>query len=606
MLLLAVATTSICCGQVRTVAMVGDAAPGAPAGAKFLGFSIPSINDAGEVLVFAALEQGPGGVTSANDRGFWSELTGTLDVVALEGDHAPGTPPGVLFGQGFDAFGSVANEVAVVGHTLPPGVAGVTNENDYGLWKGDGDLLSLAFREGDHPPNTPAGAQYSGFFPLLNNAGQVTVLGSLLAGPGGVTSASDRGIWTDRSGTVTYVTREGDPPPGMPSAVVERLTAPVMNDLAHIAYAADLLEGVGGVTVDDDETIWSDRGGSFQILYREGEVAPGVPGSKFEALFAPQINKLGRVAFVGEMKVGEGGVTEDTKKGLWAEDGNGLQLLARAGDPAPGLPGVVYTDVLSSWIALQSNDAGAVAFVANLDAPGTDQDGASVWSTASGSLSHVMRRGDPAPGTAEGVTFNSVQTILTLRLNKEGQTAFCATLQGPGITGANDFGIWAQDTDGVLRPIAIEGQLFEVAPGDFRHISLIQYGDFNDRGEVTFNAAFTEGGQGVFVSQLVATLGLPGDYNENDVVDAADYTTWRDAMTAGLMALPNRDPSKSGPVDEDDFLYWRGRFGNALGAGAGIRASAVPEPTSLGLIALGGCLIATRRQRRAGDSSRLD
>ena len=51
---------------------------------------------------------------------------------------------------------------------------------------------------------------------------------------------------------------------------------------------------------------------------------------------------------------------------------------------------------------------------------------------------------------------------------------------------------------------------------------------------------------------------FPGDYNSNGIVDAADYTTWRDAMTAGATSLPN-DPTP-GTVDESDFLYWRGSF----------------------------------------------
>jgi PEP-CTERM motif len=70
---------------------------------------------------------------------------------------------------------------------------------------------------------------------------------------------------------------------------------------------------------------------------------------------------------------------------------------------------------------------------------------------------------------------------------------------------------------------------------------------------------------------------LFGDYNENDVIDAADYTVWRDAMTAASGSLPN-DPTP-GTVDESDFLYWRSHFGQTLGAGASANAQSVPgEP----------------------------
>ncbi|HEX9832661.1 MAG TPA: PEP-CTERM sorting domain-containing protein, partial [Mycobacterium sp.] len=86
---------------------------------------------------------------------------------------------------------------------------------------------------------------------------------------------------------------------------------------------------------------------------------------------------------------------------------------------------------------------------------------------------------------------------------------------------------------------------------------------------------------------LGAALGLPGDYNENDEIDAADYTVWRDTMTAGGTVLAN-DPTP-GTVNESDFEYWRDHFGEVLGSGSGaLASSAVPEPASfvLGLMAL--------------------
>jgi hypothetical protein len=84
--------------------------------------------------------------------------------------------------------------------------------------------------------------------------------------------------------------------------------------------------------------------------------------------------------------------------------------------------------------------------------------------------------------------------------------------------------------------------------------------------------------------------GLLGDYNGNDVVDAADYTAWRDALTAGSTTLLN-DPTP-GSVTESDFTYWRAHFGEVLGsgAGAGAGAAAVPEPSSLLLACLGSLM----------------
>jgi len=86
----------------------------------------------------------------------------------------------------------------------------------------------------------------------------------------------------------------------------------------------------------------------------------------------------------------------------------------------------------------------------------------------------------------------------------------------------------------------------------------------------------------------LAAAGLLGDYSNNGVIDAADYTTWRDALTAGSASLIN-DPTP-GTVDESDFLYWRAHFGETAPFGAGSGAGTVPEPTAA-LLSLAACAI---------------
>ena len=89
---------------------------------------------------------------------------------------------------------------------------------------------------------------------------------------------------------------------------------------------------------------------------------------------------------------------------------------------------------------------------------------------------------------------------------------------------------------------------------------------------------------------------LPGDYNENGELDAADYVVWRDALTTGA-ALPN-DPTP-GTVDETDFEYWRSHFGQSIGSGAGSQTLPVPEPAGW-LLALVGLAFAASLHRAAG------
>lgn len=77
--------------------------------------------------------------------------------------------------------------------------------------------------------------------------------------------------------------------------------------------------------------------------------------------------------------------------------------------------------------------------------------------------------------------------------------------------------------------------------------------------------------------------GLPGDYNRDDRVDAADYTLWRDTLDA-LVDEPGAgaDGDGSGRVDAGDYTVWRNGFGAE--AGAGTLATTAPEPAAAWLL----------------------
>jgi hypothetical protein len=92
----------------------------------------------------------------------------------------------------------------------------------------------------------------------------------------------------------------------------------------------------------------------------------------------------------------------------------------------------------------------------------------------------------------------------------------------------------------------------------------------------------------------------PGDYNNDGIVDAADYNVWRDSLgmaSAGLAADGNND----GKVDQEDYLVWKNHFGQGAGSGAG--SIAVPEPGGLAL-ALVAMLIALTSPARSASSLR--
>ena len=92
-------------------------------------------------------------------------------------------------------------------------------------------------------------------------------------------------------------------------------------------------------------------------------------------------------------------------------------------------------------------------------------------------------------------------------------------------------------------------------------------------------SGFTEATAFVAVPTLAA--GLIGDFNNDGVVDAADYLVWRNASPTAT--LPNdRTP---GVVNASDYADWRANFGKTQPAsGVALGGKPVPEPASILLL----------------------
>jgi hypothetical protein len=89
---------------------------------------------------------------------------------------------------------------------------------------------------------------------------------------------------------------------------------------------------------------------------------------------------------------------------------------------------------------------------------------------------------------------------------------------------------------------------------------------------------------------IAGSPGVTGDYNNNGVVDAADYVLWRKGST-----LQN-DPTAG--VQPGDYDVWRAQFGKPPGAGSSLTVGAIPEPGAALLIALAIGLIGCFRRFR--------
>jgi hypothetical protein len=102
--------------------------------------------------------------------------------------------------------------------------------------------------------------------------------------------------------------------------------------------------------------------------------------------------------------------------------------------------------------------------------------------------------------------------------------------------------------------------------------------------------------------EVISLPGLNGDYNNNGVLDAADYVVWRNRLNQSVV-IPN--DSTPGTVTAADYTVWRAGFGKGQGAGSNVALAPTPEPASAVLALLGAAACFTvRREKPRGQTMR--
>jgi len=496
--------------MLRTVALTNEFAPNTTGGINFSDFGkFVALNSAGQTAFRAGIAGN--GVNDTNDFGIWSEGSGSLALVAREGDSASGLPGGVIFDSLFSSIPRLnsAGQTAFNGSLAG---SGVHSGNDFGIWSEGSGSLALVARVGDPVLGaTNETLSYGGFgnFFVLNSAGQM----AFKAGLQGSGVSPFTSIWSEGFGSLTMVARSGDQAPDTPSGVIFRnFRDPLLNSAGQTAFMGFLAHTTGGANRTNDGGVWSEGSGSLALVAREGEPAPGTPsGVQFGNFdYQPAFNSAGQTAFLVGL-TGNSVFFRTNDQGIWSEGTGSLELVARAGDQAPDTLSGVNFQAFSSPVL---NSAGNTAFHADLTGSSVDQtNNEGIWSERSGSLTLVARKGQQALGTPVGVTYGGAVGFLSrsfgkIVLNSADQIAYSGSVIGNGINNTNDEGIWAVDRVGTLHLIAREGDLLEVSPGDSRTISSLSFGEFNDLGQLAFWAKFTNGTSGIFVSNL-ATLPEP-------------------------------------------------------------------------------------------------
>jgi hypothetical protein len=103
----------------------------------------------------------------------------------------------------------------------------------------------------------------------------------------------------------------------------------------------------------------------------------------------------------------------------------------------------------------------------------------------------------------------------------------------------------------------------------------------------------TIGPTGVVLSNYFQ-VELAGDYNGDNVVDAADYTVWGNSLGDAFLI---NETASLGIVDQADYDAWKANFGAILGgSGAG---APVPEPGTIMLLVVASMIFLSAYRRNA-------
>jgi hypothetical protein len=484
----------------QTVALSGQQAPGMAEGVHLLGYQYgvgpPSINNSGQI--FLRWEVSGPGITYGTGGAFWTGTGGALQLCLQEQTQIPGAPPGVMFGM--YASGQINDEGTIILNGRTPAPYRTS------LWLGKPGNLQPLVVSGDPAPGAPAGWVFRdvpdvplGMYKLINATGQ-TAFCVPIGAPDDTAEVDS--FWMGSPGNLQLYFKAGDPAPGLPPG--STMIGSAFSTLNASGQAA-VHAGFHLPTCEGGTGVWLASGGQMQMVVASGQQVPTRDGATTiggQNLLA-DINNAGQIAFDAY------GAKSDRYQSMVVVGTPGnVRVVLGNGDPAPDVPGGVITYIAGDSVRI--NGLGQVAFSAFYDLDALHYSG--LWLGDPDSPQLILRGGQTLPSLMGDVT---VSTPDHLALNTLGQAAFLTTLYGDSVTDANDLVLGAYDPSVGLMALAREGDLFEVAPGDWRTIAQVnarlgtgtggQDGlarPLNDLGQVAFSLTFTDNTQGVFIATI--------------------------------------------------------------------------------------------------------
>jgi hypothetical protein len=260
-------------------------------------------------------------------------------------------------------------------------------------------------------------------------------------------------------------------------------------------------------------------------------------------------------------------------------------VVLREGDDAPGLGAGVTFDAGFDRVVIDS--ASRLTFLGTVAGTGVDAtNDTGIWSERSGSLAIEYREGDPAGSIGAGVVFDRFRSPI---ITADGDLMFTSDLIGTGIDATNDSALWT-DRFGSL---ALLGQTGAQAPDLAIGVLFDDFDGYtmSDEGFYAFDVDLR--GAGVDASNDGALyVGFDDDpkllLREGELFDGKTILRFGDVLT-----FASGDVTRQ--LRGNQFVF----AVTFTDGSSGVYVTTIPEPGTVGLLALGGVGVLGRRRREA-------
>lgn len=559
-------------GVISPVARKQSAVPDLQ-GLSYAGMSAPLFAKGG-IMYFTGNVYGSG-VTSANDLGVFTHMTGVTRLAARENDPAFGLTDGALYSdfRSLSVPSSVAPKLLFNSLLKGSGVNGANNFAAGGVQLSSSGVQQpfLSLRVGQYAPGETDGARFLNIV-RFDGPSEKSVFGTNYFGVN-LDPARSHGLYTDRTGALTKIVRAGDAVPGMPGKTFASIEIRANGNIPSLGTVNNLqvnsngrsvfqatLAG-DGVTIFNERSLWTDRNGYLELVARNDDQVPGAQtGVKFYGLSATTprfIAADGTITLISQTKLGQNTIGLVVLRKF--SDGSS-QIILDQDITLPGYaPGAyIYEHTSMSPSYLRWNANGNFVLYVSLEGEGiTDSNRRALVTYIDGEINIPLREGQ----IIDGCTLTNIYPS-KMQINEQDQLVVGARVLCPPNQIQDKDGLIAINSDGVARLVANPGMTLPitgVSPSPVAHAaSSIVVSDNNalaDDGKVVFAARFTDNSERVLLYQIeegvVILPQCPADFDGNGVAQTQDIFAFLGAWFAGN---PSADFDGNGSVQVQDIF----------------------------------------------------